>query len=191
MSFKVLEGVPRKGGFTDEWDFGFNTWTEPFYLEVTAEHPDGPSGFVHEYWKGAAEIWCRFFSSREEAEAEGRKWTPERRRQYLAHPSARWGRIQDGCLIRGIMTPKGRRRYRNARDGYPFAEMALGAGDFRNGITPDMLEWLGRYRFLLHYGEGQELELLEQRLEGVPEPLLSHYRGYRKLREEEIASGWD
>ncbi len=203
MSFKVLEGVPipRQGGWEiDQWRFEFGTWTSPFYLEVTAEHPDGPSGFKHEHFVGREELQGHYFATKAEAEAEGRKWTPERRRQYLAHDPIRWSGVNDAAWeIRGALTPAGRKRFHRVykKDGYPFAPMSLRPEDFRNGITTEMLEWMVHYRLVgqirgratgdeWERRRHQEILDLEARLDKVPEPLLRHYRMYRAMYEE----GW-
>lgn len=148
--FEIIEGTPIKdpNGAVNEWDFGFNTWPRPYFIKVTSKHPDNPPGFVHDHWKDYDSIRSNFVASREEAEKEGRAWTPARRRVYLTRPPVFWLALQDAFYYRGWLTPRGRRRFRRIynKDGMPFAAMALTDADFNFGITIEMCWCLWRFR---------------------------------------------
>ena len=145
--YEIIEGTPLGWHGCYRWDFGFSfPGHAPLYFRVTADHPDGPEGYRHAHWEGARDIQSGFIYSLEDAQQAVARWTPERRRKYLTKNPLYW-HMSKWCEQKGWMTPEGRRKYRRvlAKDGRFAAALALTDGDFRHGITLDILYQLQIY----------------------------------------------
>ena len=143
--YKIEESVVHSY-FYSNYDSGYES---EWVLTVFADHPDGPSAFIHPDRLGREYIEMQMFSSLKEAEARGKLWTADRRRKFLSHGDFRWIGIRDFVLKRrGTLVPTARKRYTRAffKYDYPFAEMTLSSDDFTGGVTIEDCERLAEFR---------------------------------------------